>query len=55
VVPDLLRFLASCITNDIARVLFIFGTLEGVVFVPVNVTLYWRVRRLLRSQEYSLR
>jgi hypothetical protein len=41
VAPDLLRFLASWITNDIARVLTILGTLGGVVFVPVNVTLYW--------------
>jgi hypothetical protein len=50
VVPDFLRFLVSWITNDIAWVLFLLGTLGGVVFLPVNAVLYWRVSRLLRSQ-----
>jgi hypothetical protein len=39
-VPDLLRFLLSWITNDIAKVLFIFGTLGGVVLTVMNPVLY---------------
>jgi hypothetical protein len=55
VVPEFLRFLVSWITNDIAWVLFLLGTLGGIVFAPVNVVLYLRVRRLQSSQQDSLR
>jgi hypothetical protein len=49
VVSDFLRFLLSWITNDVAKVLFTFGTLGGVVFTVMNAVLYWHVRRLLRQ------
>jgi hypothetical protein len=55
VVPEFLRFLVSWITNDIAWALFLLGTLGGIVFAPVNVVLYLRVRRLQSSQQDSLR
>lgn len=48
VMPDFLRFLLSWITNDIAWLLFLLGTLGGVVFVLAYAILYLRVRRLLR-------
>jgi hypothetical protein len=50
VVAEFLRFLVSWITNDIARILFVLGILGGVAFIPVNVIIYLRVRRLLRPQ-----
>jgi len=51
VVPDFLRFLVSWISNDIARVLIILGTVGGIVFVGVNAVLYSRVRALLKSNK----
>lgn len=51
VVPDFLRFLVSWISNDIARVLIILGTVGGIVFVGVNAVLYSKVRALLESNK----
>jgi hypothetical protein len=48
VLPEPLRILTGWVTNDIARVLFILGTLGGLAFVPVNIILYKRVKKLLR-------
>ena len=49
VLPEPLRVLTDWVTNDIARVLFVLGTLGGMAFVPVNIILYKRVKRLLRN------
>ena len=48
VLPEFLRFTIAWITNDIARLFFILGMLGGIAFMPVNVILYLRVRKLLR-------
>ncbi|MEW6603199.1 MAG: hypothetical protein AB1351_00750 [Thermoproteota archaeon] len=49
VVPELLRFLVSWITNDIAWVLMAIGTAGGFVFVGVTIFLYIKVKALLKS------
>ena len=51
IVPDLLRFLVSWITNDIARLLIAIGMVGGIVFVGVNTVLYIKVRALLLQQQ----
>lgn len=50
VVPDFLRFLVSWITDDIAKVLIIIGTLGGIAFIVFNVILYNKVKTLLARQ-----
>jgi hypothetical protein len=49
VVPDFLQFFVSWVTNDIARVLMILGTIGGAVFIAVNALLYIKVKALQQS------
>lgn len=49
IVPDVLAFLVSWITNDIARVLIAIGMVGGIISVGINTALYIKVRALLRS------
>lgn len=51
IVPDFLRFLVNWISNDIARVLIILGTVGGIVFIVVNAVLFFKVRALLDSNK----
>ena len=49
VIPNFLQFLVKWITNDIARILFVLGTVGGVVFAVIDIIMYIRVRKLLRA------
>ena len=51
VIPEFLRFLTGWLTNDIAWVLLLIGTVGGFVFVGVTVYLYIRVRQLLSNTQ----
>jgi hypothetical protein len=46
---DWLHFLASLITNDIARLLLAIGVVGGMISIAINAILYIRVGALLRS------
>jgi hypothetical protein len=54
VIPDSLGFLVSWVTNEIARILIILGTLGGVVFAGINALLYVKVKAILESGRYAL-
>ena len=54
VIPDFLRFLVSWVTNDIATILIILGTLGGVVFIGINALLYVKVRAKLETGRDAL-
>ena len=45
--PEFLRFLVSWISNDIAWVLLLIGTVGGIAFPVVSGLLYIRVKKLL--------
>lgn len=45
--PDFVRFLVSWVSNDIAWVLFLVGTLGGIAFPIVSGLLYLKVKKLL--------
>lgn len=53
VLPDFLRFLVGWITNDIAWVLVLLGTLGGIGSTATSVMLYLKVGRLLLSRRAS--
>ena len=55
VIPEFLQFLVKWITNDIARVLFVFAIVGGVVFIAINTRLYMQVCKLLHRYETSYR
>jgi len=48
VMPDLLRFLVSWITNDIGRVIIILGIVGGLVGIALNAIFYTRVKSILQ-------
>ena len=49
VLPEFLRFLVQWITNDIARILIILGTVVALINAIYNAILYVLVRRELDS------
>lgn len=45
--PEFLRFLVSWVSNDIAWVLLLIGTVGGITFPIVSGLLYLKVKKLL--------